>query len=446
MSIEQDLIQSPAGFRQRSHSPAKANNSPSLTSKQYGCLALRPDKGAGGKYLVLGPGDSELEPEGYFVVHSPTVNIWVGQRALEPNREKALATIAAFRVYPYSQRDNPPTTPHLAPNGHLYFQMDKFEDSKKYTQLASDLDPKDPEPYYGIGRIDLKECGSASIPEGRKLGNLPSKNPDQKKACDELHDKNMPFIKEGIDSLDKAIKLRPDYRYAIQLMSQLYLEKAAADCDDPIARTEDLRNWAAWNDKKDFGVSVEARLNSSGDFFEKQLFAGCQSPGAEFSGSGEPYDIAEAYEVYSAIIPLIDPDPKTHMWFIRIDTLSIGKGSSNVGSTGPTGQAREDWKQSHGQTPADTALGDYLKMNTKTWLLQRNFTLPNLYKLVTGDEIKAFSSRGFGEGWIELSAVGFNADRTMAVVYMASHDGKSFLLQKRNGKWEVLGGLSCWVS
>jgi hypothetical protein len=134
------------------------------------------------------------------------------------------------------------------------------------------------------------------------------------------------------------------------------------------------------------------------------------------------------------------------MWFIRIDTLSIGKGSSNVGSTGPTGQAREDWKQSHGQTPPDTALGDYLKINTKTWLLQRNFTLPDLYKLVTGDEIKAFSSRGFGEGWIELSAVGFNADRTMAVVYMASHDGKSFLLQKRNGKWEVLGGLSCWVS
>jgi hypothetical protein len=133
--------------------------------------------------------------------------------------------------------------------------------------------PKIQNLYYGIGRIDLKECGSASIPEGRKLGNLPSKNPDQKKACDELHDKNMPFIKEGIDGLDKAIKLRPDYRYAIQLMSQLYLEKAAADCDDPIARTKDLRNWAAWNDKKDFGVSVEARLNSSGDFFEKQLFA-----------------------------------------------------------------------------------------------------------------------------------------------------------------------------
>jgi len=118
--IEHDLIHCPLGSFQRSHSPAKANNSPSLTSKQYGCLALRPDKGAGGKYLVLGPGDSELEPEGYFVVHSPTVNIWVGQRALEPNREKALATIAAFRVYPYSQRDNHrplPTWRQMAANG-----------------------------------------------------------------------------------------------------------------------------------------------------------------------------------------------------------------------------------------------------------------------------------------------------------------------------------------
>jgi hypothetical protein len=79
-----------------------------------------PDKGAGGKYLVFGPGDPDVKPEGYFVVHSPTVNIWVGARALEPNREKALATIAAFRIYPYSQRDNPPSTRHLTPNGRKW--------------------------------------------------------------------------------------------------------------------------------------------------------------------------------------------------------------------------------------------------------------------------------------------------------------------------------------
>ena len=38
--MEQVLIQLPLGSFQPSHNPANANNSPSLISKQYGCLAL----------------------------------------------------------------------------------------------------------------------------------------------------------------------------------------------------------------------------------------------------------------------------------------------------------------------------------------------------------------------------------------------------------------------
>ena len=47
-----------------------------------------PDKGAGGRYLVLGPTDPDLKPKGYFVARSPTVNIWVGQRVLDPGSGK----------------------------------------------------------------------------------------------------------------------------------------------------------------------------------------------------------------------------------------------------------------------------------------------------------------------------------------------------------------------
>ena len=79
-----------------------------------------PDKGAGGKYLILGPGDPDLHPDGYFILHSSTVNLFIGQRVLNPDREKALATIAAFRIYPYSQRDHPPSTPHLTPAGRKW--------------------------------------------------------------------------------------------------------------------------------------------------------------------------------------------------------------------------------------------------------------------------------------------------------------------------------------
>lgn len=76
-----------------------------------------PDKGAGGKYLILGPGDPDLHPAGYRVFRSPTVNVFIGQRVLDPDRAKASAAMAAFRIYPYSQRDNPPSTPHLSPAG-----------------------------------------------------------------------------------------------------------------------------------------------------------------------------------------------------------------------------------------------------------------------------------------------------------------------------------------
>ena len=63
-----------------------------------------PDKGAGAKYLVIGPGTDVPQAEGYTVFHSPTVNIGLGYRVLETDPAKAKALMAAVRVYPYSQR------------------------------------------------------------------------------------------------------------------------------------------------------------------------------------------------------------------------------------------------------------------------------------------------------------------------------------------------------
>jgi len=84
------------------------------------CGQTGPDKGAGGKFLVLGPGDPDLKPDGYYVFRSPTVNIWIGMRVLDPHPVKAKATMAALRIYAYSQRDNPPNAPHQTPNGRKW--------------------------------------------------------------------------------------------------------------------------------------------------------------------------------------------------------------------------------------------------------------------------------------------------------------------------------------
>ena len=65
--------------------------------------------------------------------------------------------------------------------------------------------------------------------ERAKLGmkpeeHLSAKNKDQKKVCEELKVKNGPDIQEGIDSLNKAIQLRPDYDDAMAYMNLMYRE------------------------------------------------------------------------------------------------------------------------------------------------------------------------------------------------------------------------------
>jgi len=74
-----------------------------------------PDKGAGGKYLILPPGyKGDVSRQGYVaVVPSPTFNIWVPWRTfvVEGNWTAAVDHVRKYaRVYPPSQAASPPQT------------------------------------------------------------------------------------------------------------------------------------------------------------------------------------------------------------------------------------------------------------------------------------------------------------------------------------------------
>jgi tetratricopeptide (TPR) repeat protein len=136
----------------------------------------------------------------------------------------------------------------------LYFNMKKFDDAKKYNRIVSDLDPNDPDPYYSIGVIDWTACYQPRMEERAKLGLKPdeplsSKDKQAKKVCEQLKDKNGPFIKEGIESLEKAINLRPDYDDAMAYLNLMYRERADVECEDPAARAADLKTADEWVDK-----------------------------------------------------------------------------------------------------------------------------------------------------------------------------------------------------
>jgi len=137
---------------------------------------------------------------------------------------------------------------------YLYLNMKKWDDAKKFYRMASDLDPSDAEPYYSIGVIDWTACYQPRMEARAVLGMKPdehlnAKNKDQKKICEDMKAKNSSTIQEGIDSLDKAIKLREDYDDAMAYMNLMYRERADVECDDLAAREADLKEADSWVDK-----------------------------------------------------------------------------------------------------------------------------------------------------------------------------------------------------
>lgn len=134
---------------------------------------------------------------------------------------------------------------------YLYLNMKNWDDARKYYQMASDLDPDDPESYYSMGVIDWSQCYQPRMEARAKLGlrhdqHLDSKKPSQGKLCDELRAKNSSLIEDGISDFSKAIQLRPDYDDAMAYMNLMYRERADLECDDPAARNRDLKTADDW--------------------------------------------------------------------------------------------------------------------------------------------------------------------------------------------------------
>ncbi len=90
--------------------------------------AAGPDKGKGGKYLVLPPGYKGDVPEGYFVVKSTSNVVWNFMRGYvrgsvkDPaNVKKSADNIANnLKVYPLAKKDNPPKMDFINMTGKYY--------------------------------------------------------------------------------------------------------------------------------------------------------------------------------------------------------------------------------------------------------------------------------------------------------------------------------------
>ncbi|MBO0721788.1 MAG: hypothetical protein J2P41_13245 [Blastocatellia bacterium] len=166
----------------------------------------------------------------------------------------------------------------------------------------------------------------------------------------------------------------------------------------------------------------------------------------------QPYEDADAYEVYAAILP----SNWTGSASKAIKLVIQSKASAFKMCVKPKGESIEILKD---------AISDYVELSKKSWLLQRRFSIEKPYELITSEELKSIFEHGSWEkfyvrypnsgGVIDLSPVGFNKEKTVAIVYMGHScgglcgAGTFYVLQKKDGKWGPLkyNGSSCsWVS
>jgi hypothetical protein len=137
-----------------------------------------PDRGKGGKYLLLPPGYMGDVPEGYFVVHSRTYGNLMFCRGFIVNGDPRPAVEnfrKNFRVYPLASAANPPATKFVNMSGAA-FNMVFPSDASFFEQVAAvvreePLEATDPETRGLLASIGIQK-DKPFAPDARMKGIL----------------------------------------------------------------------------------------------------------------------------------------------------------------------------------------------------------------------------------------------------------------------------------
>ena len=133
---------------------------------------LGPDRSQGGKFLILPPGYEGDIPEGYFVARSNTYGNWVIWRGFQRNGDPqpaVMETKERFKIYPLSQKDNPPTMNFVNASGKEFNTIHRM-DQRIYDEINAVIQE---EPSMGENPEILGSLAAIGIEKGKTF------NPDE---------------------------------------------------------------------------------------------------------------------------------------------------------------------------------------------------------------------------------------------------------------------------
>ncbi|HWB32324.1 MAG TPA: hypothetical protein VG714_04035 [Acidobacteriaceae bacterium] len=142
----------------------------------------------------------------------------------------------------------------------IYRNIQKFDQAKQYElkviQAPKATDADKAEAMYIVGVVDWQlayKNGLAILAkEGKPTLNGLTGDPDKSKAaCQAFVDQNTDLVKEGMDYLNQAIAINPNYDDAMQYLQLDYRLQSEQECgkDAEAARKKDLAMADEWSQK-----------------------------------------------------------------------------------------------------------------------------------------------------------------------------------------------------
>lgn len=158
---------------------------------------------------------------------------------------------------------------------------------------------------------------------------------------------------------------------------------------------------------------------------------------AQESQATQPYDDADAYEIYGMLLP------HEESYDFAKDALMIQENTVSEDISGAC-LRQIDANRFKG------AIAGYSRIYKKKWLLKPQFQIVKPYRIVGAKVISALPDHPQSTvSYVRMSPVGFNREKTQAIVFMESSCGglcgswRFHFLQKVHGKWNEVSVATC---